>query len=424
MKSLKNWQTSIRAGALDAAFARLYPGAKAATCRRRYLALLAFYRAQFGETDAAALVSAPGRTEIGGNHTDHENGKVLASAVDLDMLALVSPDGSDTVTLASEGFGTISVSLKTLVPCENEKNTTAALVRGMAASLAQDGVTLRGGKLAVTSAVPPGSGLSSSAAFEMLLGTALCALAGVRAPEPAKLARMGREAENRFFGKPCGLMDQSACVVGGVCAMDFCDPDAPKIRSVPFPENDYVLCLVSAGGHADLTADYAAIPREMKAVAASFGKTVLREVPEKEFYARLPALRAALGDRAVLRAMHFYRDEGYVDDEVAALRKNDFPAFLAGIRASGRSSLLCLQNIWNDELIQPLTVALAVCEDAAGPDGAVRVHGGGFGGTVMAWVPASRAAAFKKRVEVLLGPDTCRAVRLRPVGTLEIGGTI
>ena len=423
MRSLKQWENDIRAGALDSGFAALYPGRDSAECRARTLALCAFYRAQFGETDAAALLSAPGRTEIGGNHTDHENGKVLAGAVDLDMLALASPVGGDTVTIASEGFGTLEIRLTALEPQPEEQNTTAALVRGMAACLARAGVTLRGGRLAVTSAVPPGSGLSSSAAFEMLTGAALCALAGVKAPDGAKLARMGREAENRFFGKPCGLMDQTACAVGGVCAMDFRDPEAPVIRAVPFPENGCELLLVSAGGHADLTADYAAIPREMKAVAALCGASVLREVPEETFYERLPELREALGERAVLRAMHFYHDEGYVDAEVSALLRGDFPAFLAGIRGSGRSSLLCLQNIWNDDRVQPLALALAVCGDAAGPQGAVRVHGGGFGGTVMAWVPRENVPAFKQRVESLLGPDTCRTVRLRPVGTVEIGGT-
>lgn len=424
MKSLIKWENDIRTGALDENFAALYPGGDIAACRRRAEALCAFYRAQFGYTGGAALISAPGRTEIGGNHTDHENGKVLAAAVDLDMLALVSPSGGSRLTLASEGFGTLTVSLTELDPKPEEMNTTAALVRGMAAVLAADGVHLRGGRIAVTSDIPAGSGLSSSAAFEMLLGTALCLLSGVKVPEGAKLARMGREAENRFFGKPCGLMDQTVCAIGGVCSLDFKDPEAPLIEQIPFPDVDYALFLTAAGGHADLTEAYAAIPREMKAAAALCGASVLREVPEETFYAHVPEIRAALGERAVLRAIHFYREEKHVERERRALLRGNFSVFLAGVRASGRSSILCLQNIWNDEKVQPMALALAVCEDAAGRDGAVRVHGGGFGGTVMAWVPRKNAETFKKRVEALLGPNTCRTVRLRAAGTVEIGETI
>ena len=342
--------------------------------------------------------SAPGRVELGGNHTDHQHGCVLAAAVDLEMRAAVTPNHDGVIRVFSQGFAPVEVALGDWTPRPEERNTTAALVRGMAAQFIRRGAALTGLDMRVTSQVPVGSGLSSSAAFEVLLGRVFSGLCCGGSVSPEDIARMGQTAERDYFGKPCGLMDQMASSVGGLVYMDFADP----------------VHVDSGADHADLTADYAAIPAELEQVCRVFGAEVLRQVDETEFYRRLPAVRAAAGDRAVLRAIHVFDENRRAAAEAEALRKRDFPAFLALVNASGASSWQYLQNVTSgDPRQQALAVTLAVCRHALGGQGAVRVHGGGFAGTALAFVPDDRREMFLRTVEQTLGTDKCRLLSVR-----------
>ena len=384
------------------------------------------FRAAFG-SQPQALFSAPGRTELGGNHTDHQHGRVLAAAVDLDMVAAVTATDSGLFRLQSEGYAPVEVSVTDLAPVPEERGTTAALVRGVAARMKELGCPLEGVGLDVfvVSAVPAGSGLSSSAAFEVLMGTVLNELFWGGHCTPVELAQIGQWAENHYFGKPCGLMDQTACSVGGVVAIDFLDPADPVVEaiSLDLTAAGYALCILNSGaGHADLTDEYAAITEELAAVSGFFGKTVLRDVKEEDFRAAIPQLRAAFGDRAVLRAHHFYGENRRAEAEANALKEGDFQAFLALVRASGRSSALYLQNIipTGQTRDQSLMVTLALCEEILGERGAVRVHGGGFGGTAQAFVPLDLLESFRTRTEAVLGPGSCHVVTVRPVGGVRL----
>lgn len=385
-------------------------------------AALSGFEAAFG-TRPQALFSAPGRTELGGNHTDHQHGRVLAAAVDLAMAAAVSPNTGGVLRLHSEGYAPVEIPLDDLAPVEAEAGTTAALVRGVAARMKELGCPLSGAGLDafVVSAVPPGSGLSSSAAFEVLIGTVLNELFWDGACSPIQLAQIGQWAENHYFGKPCGLMDQTACSVGGVVAIDFATPSAPVVEQIglDLTAAGYALCIVDSGAdHADLTGEYAAITEELARISGFFGKTVLGEVAEADFRAAIPQLRRAFGDRAVLRAHHFYGETRRAEEEALALKRGDFDGFLELVRQSGRSSALYLQNVTptGQTRDQSLLLTLALCEEALEGRGAVRVHGGGFGGTAQAFVPLELLDAFRARVEAVLGPGSCRAVTVRPVG--------
>ena len=361
--------------------------------------------------------SAPGRVELGGNHTDHQHGCVLAAAVDLEMRAAVTPNHDGVIRVFSQGFAPIEVALGDWTPRPEERNTTAALVRGMAAQFIRRGAALTGLDMRVTSQVPVGSGLSSSAAFEVLLGRVFSGLCCGGSVSPEDIARMGQTAERDYFGKPCGLMDQMASSVGGLVYMDFADPAHPATERIDcdLGASGYGLFIVDSGAdHADLTADYAAIPAELEQVCRVFGAEVLRQVDETEFYRRLPAVRAAAGDRAVLRAIHVFDENRRAAAEAEALRKGDFPAFLALVNASGASSWQYLQNVTSgDPRQQALAVTLAVCRRALGGQGAVRVHGGGFAGTALAFVPDDRREMFRRTVEQTLGTDKCRLLSVR-----------
>lgn len=376
---------------------------------------------------AAALFTGPGRTEIGGNHTDHQHGHVLCGSVDLDMLACAAPNGLDVIRVHSEGYPALEVALDSLSPREDEKNTSAALVRGVAAKIAELGHTLCGFDAYVTSNVLSGSGLSSSAAYEVLIGNILNHLCCGGALDPVEIAKIGQYAENVYFGKPCGLMDQMGSAVGGAVAIDFHDPASPVVRRADydFSASGHALCIVdTASSHGDLTDDYADITREMGAVAAYFGQKFLRDVPEADFHAALPALRASCGDRAVLRAMHYYEDDRRAVEEAEALAAGDFPRFLALVNASGLSSALHLQNTWSisNPRQQAIPVCLAVGRELLEGTGAIRVHGGGFAGTIQAFVPNDKLVSFKTGMEALLGPGKCHILHIRPQGGIKIIG--
>lgn len=368
------------------------------------------------------LFSAPGRTELGGNHTDHQHGVVLAAAVNLKTRAAVRENGTDTINLISEGYPAVSISLADLAVHPEETGSTAALIRGVAASFASRGCTLRGFDAFVTSEVPAGSGLSSSAAFEVLIASVLNELFFSAALSPVELAQIGQYAENVYFGKPCGLMDQTACAVGGVIGIDFCDPAAPVVEkaALDLTQCGYALCIIDSGAdHAALTDEYAAITEELAAVCAVFGKTVLRDVDENEFYARISEVRHAAGDRAVLRAMHVFRENRRAKAEFDALKAGDFDAFLRLVTESGRSSWLYLQNVLPTGATshQEMAFSLALADQLLAGKGAVRVHGGGFAGTIQAFVPLDGLDSFRSGMEKALGPGACHVLSVSPKGT-------
>ncbi len=368
--------------------------------------------------------SAPGRTEIGGNHTDHQRGHVLAAAVNLDTLAAVRRNGTGQIRVLSQGYPLCVVDLDRLEPAAEEVNSTPALIRGVAARFAQLGCRVEGFDAYCTSTVLPGSGLSSSAAFEVLIGTIINHLFFDSRVSQPEIAQIGQYAENVFFGKPCGLMDQMASAVGNLVTIDFLKKDAPVIRPVDFDFSacGHALCIIdSHASHADLTDEYAAIPMEIGRVCRHFGKEVLSEIPESEFYAAIPALRAECGDRAVLRCIHFYQDDARVPRQVAALERGDFGRFLELVKESGRSSWMYLQNVipagYKEH--QDMALSLALCQHYLQGKGAYRVHGGGFAGTVQAFVPFELLDPFRAGIDAALGQGSCHVLSIRPQGGVE-----
>lgn len=369
---------------------------------------------------ARYIFSAPGRTEIGGNHTDHQLGRVLAGAVSVDTLAAVAENGDRVIRILSQGYPLCRIDLDSLEVHPEESGKTPALIRGVAAGIAGEGFPLCGFDAYVTSRVLPGSGLSSSAAFEVLIGTILNHLCGCGL-DAVRIAQLGQFAENVYFGKPCGLMDQMASSVGGIITIDFADRDKPLVEHLDFDfaACGHALCIIDSGAdHADLTDEYAAIPREMAAVCSFFGKEVLRQVDETDFYVQLPALRAAVGDRAVLRAVHIFDENRRVARQVEALKANDFESFLALVNESGRSSWLYLQNVvpTGNTAHQDLALTLALASRLLEGRGACRVHGGGFAGTIQAFVPLDLLDRFKAGMEAALGEGRCQVLSIRPEG--------
>ena len=423
---MKNIKETLGQGGLDRELTTLYGSEKLGAARERTLRVLEGFEGTFARP-AEALFSAPGRTEIGGNHTDHQHGHVLAGAVDLDLLAAVAVTRDGTVRVLSEGYPMIEVDLSMLTPQAGEANTSAALIRGVCARMTALGCDFGGQGLEVymTSDVPGGSGLSSSAAFEVLFGTIFNHLFWNEKATAVEIAQIGQYAENVFFGKPCGLMDQTASSVGGVVAIDFADPAAPMVERVELDlhAQGYALCILdSHASHADLTGEYAAITDELKAVSGYFGKEVLRDIPEPDFYAALPQLRERAGDRAVLRAMHFYTEDSRARWEAEALKAGLFQDFLTLVRESGNSSAMCLQNVTPTGAVeeQALMVTIALAQRLLGELGAARVHGGGFGGTAQAFVPLDVLEEFKTRMEAVLGQGSCHVVTIRPVGGVRL----
>ena len=369
--------------------------------------------------------SAPGRTEIGGNHTDHQRGRVLAAAVNLDTRAAVRLNGTNVIRILSKGYPMCQVDITDLTPKAEEINSTPALVRGVAARFHEMGCRVQGFDAYCESTVLPGSGLSSSAAYEVLIGTILNGLFFDGRVSQPEIAMIGQYAENVFFGKPCGLMDQTASAVGNLVTIDFFDKDAPVIEPVDFDfaSCGHALCIIdSQASHADLTDEYAAIPGELKAVCAHFGKEVLTQIDEKDFYAQIPTLRKECGDRAVLRAIHFYQENARVPQQVAALRAGDFDTFLNLVKQSGYSSYMYLQNVipagYKEH--QDVAVSLALCEHYLQGRGAYRVHGGGFAGTVQAFVPFDLLETFRSGIDAVLGQGACHVLSIRPQGGVEM----
>ena len=386
-------------------------------------ALDAGFAASFGGAPERYF-SAPGRTEIGGNHTDHQRGRVLAGAVNLDTVAAVRPNGTNTIRIQSKGYPMSIVELDDLTPVESEINSTPALIRGVAARFIQLGCRVEGFDAYCESTVLPGSGLSSSAAYEVLIGTIINHLFfGGKASQP-EIAQISQYAENVFFGKPCGLMDQMASAVGNLVTIDFFDKENPVIEPVDFDfaSCGHALCIIDSGAdHADLTDEYAAIPGEIKAVAACMGREVLTQIDEADFYARLPELRQTCGDRAVMRCIHFYQENARVPQQVAALREGDFDRFLSLVKQSGYSSYMYLQNVIpaGYKAHQDVAVALALCEHFLAGRGAYRVHGGGFAGTVQAFVPYDMLDEFVAGMDGALGEGACHVLSIRPQGGVE-----
>ena len=365
--------------------------------------------------------SAPGRTEVSGNHTDHQRGRVLAGAVNLDTVAAVKVNGTDKIRIQSKGYPMCEIDLNQLEPVASEINSTPALIRGVAARFTQLGCKVGGFDAYCESTVLPGSGLSSSAAYEVLIGTIINHLffdARVSQPE---IAQIGQYAENVFFGKPCGLMDQTASAVGGLVTIDFADKDHPDIRPVnfDFSSTGHALCIIdSRADHADLTDEYAAVTLELKSVCKYFGKEVTTEIPEEDFYAAIPELRKVCTDRAIMRAIHEYNENRRVPLQVACLENGDFEGFLKLTKESGFSSWMYLQNVIPAGYVdqQAMAVALGLCEHYLQGKGAYRVHGGGFAGTVQAFVPFEILDSFKAGIDAALGEGACHILSIRPEG--------
>lgn len=409
-----------------AALETLYTAECVEAQTKRYRKAVADYKEYFGgHGDEIRIFSAPGRTEIGGNHTDHNRGKVLAASVNLDVVAIVEPIDVPKIALKSEGYEECFVSTEELEPVEVEKNHCEALIRGVVAGFKKHGYKVGGFKAYTTSSVLKGSGLSSSAAFEVLIGTILNNLYNGGKVDAIKIAQISQYAENVFFGKPSGLMDQMASSVGGFVAIDFKDTESPIIENVnvKFSDFGHSLCIIDTkGDHADLTDDYASIPREMKEIAGYFSADYLRQICREDVILNIAALREKFGDRSVLRALHFFEENDRVDKLVHALKKGDFASFLVSIKESGNSSYKYLQNIFtvNDITHQGLGIALNVAENSLARKGACRVHGGGFAGTIQAFVPSEMLQSFKMSVESVFGAGSCHVLHIRPVGGTEV----
>lgn len=371
------------------------------------------------------LFSVPGRTELGGNHTDHQNGKVLAAAISLDLLGAAAANGTRTIRLCSEGYPMELVDLDDLKPRPSEENTSTSLIRGTAARFQELGWPVMGFDAVLTSEVLPGSGLSSSAAYEVMLGNMINGLFCEGAVSAVEIAGIGQYTENVYFGKPSGLMDQMACSVGAVTEMDFRRPDSPQVERVDFDFDrcGYGLCMIDIGAdHAELTREYAAIPQEMNRVARLFGEEVLREISEEDFLDRISEVREAVGDRGVLRALHFFEENRRVAEQGEALRREEFEQFLQLVNESGRSSWLLLQNVTVSGNVreQSAAVVLALCGRLLEERGACRIHGGGFGGTVQAFVPVSALSEFCGELERMLGAGCCHVLSIRQAGGIRL----
>lgn len=420
MMSCDGISGKLRSEFVQAELKRLYGNRNGMTAFQtgRYEKLIQRYTELFGENGPLKLVSAPGRTEIGGNHTDHNRGRVLAASVNLDTVAAVAPRDDMLVRLMSEGYPEVTVDLADLAVREAEYGTTASLIRGVAAGMLEHGRKIGGFNAAVTSTVAAGSGLSSSAAFEVMLTGIYDALFNDGGMPFAERAVIGKYAENVYFGKPSGLLDQMASAAGGLVTVDFgTEPAGIRAMDYDFAAAGYALVVVGTGGsHADLTEYYASIPAEMKAVAARLGGGDLHDVDEVSFTAHLGTLREELGDRPLMRAMHFYDENRRVLAQVAALDAGDMNAFLKEINASGRSSFMYLQNVWARPEEQGLSLALCLAERILGARGAWRVHGGGFAGTTLNFVPADLLDEFTGTMEKAFGAGCCNVLDIRPQG--------
>ena len=412
---------------LDSRFCEIYGSAALETQKARYLHAVEEFEKLYGADREAALYSVAGRSELSGNHTDHNHGCVIAASIDLDIIAVASPSAGSVIRVKSEGFPEDVVDFGVYNapnPARYEKSDS--LIAGMVAGFRKEGLAVGGFDAYTTSNVLKGSGISSSAAFEDMIGNILNYVYNDGKVSNVEIAKLAQYAENRFFGKPCGLMDQMACAVGGIIAIDFRDPSAPVIEQTDFDLSTagYNLCIVNTGGnHADLTGDYASVPAEMKSVAAYFGKEVLRDTDENAVLAAIPALREKVGDRAILRALHFFAENRRVAAQKAALKAGDLDTFLANVIASGRSSFCYLQNVYTTKNVSEQGLSLALClaeRVLSGKRAAWRVHGGGFAGTIQAFVPTEDVAEFRAVMDAAFGEGRCMVLRVRPEGALRV----
>ena len=420
-------KTLLASRAMDEAFSRVYIPAQFDTQYQRFTQVLEEFKARFDEkgTRDIRLFSAPGRTEVGGNHTDHNYGKVLAASISLDVVAAAAKNDEGVVRIRSAGYPMDVVSCSDLAVRDADAGRSRSLVRGMLDRFVQLGYKVGGFDATTASQVLSGSGLSSSAAFEVLIGTLINHLYNDGKVSPVEIAKIAQYAENVHFKKPCGLLDQMACSVGGFVTIDFADPQKPVIGKVAFDfaSCGHALCIVDTkGSHSDLTDDYAAIRSEMEAVAGFFGKKVLRETDKQSVLDNAAAIAKQCGERAVLRAVHFFNENERVDKEVQSLESGDFEAFKRLVIESGFSSYLYNQNVFTSKRPknQPLSLALLVSEEILRGRGAWRVHGGGFAGTIQAFVPLDMLDSYANAMRALFGNDACYVLNIRPVGGVQI----
>ena len=417
----------ILSGKADTKLRRLYGSSNVALQKERYAKAIDKFTELFGDSEDVRIFSVPGRTEVSGNHTDHNRGRVLAASIDLDIIAVAAADDSGYIRVKSEGFDMDEVAIDVLEPDPATYFTSGAIIKGMCKGFENEGNKYTSFHAYTTSNVYKGSGLSSSAAFEVMVGNILRTLCGEKVSD-IEIACISQYAENVFFGKPCGLMDQLACAVGGFIAIDFENPGKPKIESVKFDlsKAGYSLCIVDTGGnHADLNEDYASVPAEMKQVAKFFGKSVLREVSKNDLIASMPALREKCGDRAILRALHYINENKRVLIQTEALKKHDLETFFALVKESGDSSFKFLQNVYTTKNVneQGLSLALELAEEYLSRmtvPCACRVHGGGFAGTIQAFVPSAYSQGFAALMELLFGEGKCHILHVRSEGAICI----
>ena len=417
----------IAEGGIDETLVHIYGEAAVDMQKARYSAAIDEFTSIYGADREITLYSVAGRSELSGNHTDHNHGCVVAASIDLDIIAVASKRDDSVIAIKSEGFPEDVVDFSAYnSPVESKFGSSESIIAGMVQGFLKDGYAVGGFDAYTTSNVLKGSGLSSSAAFEDMVGNILSHMYNDGKVDNVEIAKLAQYSENVFFGKPCGLMDQVACAVGGIVAIDFADPKAPVINKVDFDISaaGYNLCIVNTGGnHADLTDDYASVPAEMKSVAAYFGKSVLREVDEAEFYANISALRESVGDRAILRALHFFGENKRVAAQKAALDNGDLDAYFAEVISSGKSSFCYLQNVYTTKNLKEQGLSLALCLAEgylAGKRAAYRVHGGGFAGTIQAYVPMADVDGFRALMDGVFGEGKCIVLRIRPEGAVRI----
>ena len=420
-------KSALLSGEYDGRLGYIYGESAISRQRERYAAAIDSFVSLYGADREAALYSVAGRSELSGNHTDHNHGCVIAASIDLDIIAVASPNGEDMIRVKSEGFHEDVIDINYFTsPRENPEGHSDELIAGMVAGFRQNGYQVGGFDAYTTSSVLKGSGISSSAAFEDMIGNILNHIYNDGAIDNVEIAKIAQYAENVFFGKPCGLMDQVACAVGGIVAIDFADPKSPIINKldVDISGAGYNLCITNTcGNHADLTEDYASVPAEMKSIAAYFGKSVLRDLTEENIVASMPLLRAQYSDRAILRALHFFAENRRVAEQTEALAKGDLDAFFANVIASGRSSYCYLQNVYTTKNVEEQGLSLALCLSErllAHKKAAWRVHGGGFAGTVQAFVPTADVTAYREAMDAAFGAGACMVLRIRPVGAIQL----
>ena len=422
--NLTETKIALEKGSFDKSFKLLY--GETENAKQRYSKAIDRFMDIYHGGENIRIFSAPGRTEIGGNHTDHQHGCVLAGSVDLDVIAIVSLNEDGKIRIKSEGYSMDTVDIADLDKKDCEKGRAIALIKGVCAKFKEMGVELKGFNAYTTSNVLKGSGLSSSAAFEVLIGTILNGLFADNKIDAITIAKIGQFAEREYFGKPCGLLDQMASASGGFTYADFNNPSDPIVESISLDieKCGYTLCVIDTGGnHADLTQDYADITLECKEISNALGVDFLRDASESEFYANIASLRKKVGDRAILRAFHFFNEQKRVELQLEALKKGDFEEFLKAVNASGQSSYDYLQNLYSNSNVgeQGLCLALALTKNFLRGKGACRVHGGGFAGTIQCYIPTESFADYKNMIEKAFGEGSCCLINVRQVGGYEIG---